>query len=92
MTRRIETEDSLLEDDVFEPEQQCAGSPQGGASSAQSRSERTSSGASSGGHDGKTHPAGVRISVGSEVEDVIHKVSELGGDTWENEYIVASKQ
>ena len=70
MTRRIETEDSLLEDDVFEPEQ-CAGSPPGGASG--SRSERTSSGASSGGLEGKTHP--VRISVGSEVEDVIHKVS-----------------
>ena len=76
MTRRIETEDSLLEDDVFEPDQ-CAGSPRGGASSAPSRSERTSSAASNGGHDGKTHPAGVRISVGSELEDVIHKVSGL---------------
>ncbi|XP_043218795.1 ras-related protein Rab-37-like isoform X1 [Amphibalanus amphitrite] len=77
MTRRIETEDSLLDDDVFEPEQ-CVGSPPGGASSAQSRSERTSSGTSSGGHDGKTRPTGVRISVGSEVEDVIHKTILVG--------------
>ena len=80
MTRRIETEDSLLDDDVFEPEQ-CAGSPQGGASSAPSRSERTSSAASGSGHDGKPYSSGVRISVGSEVEDVIHKVSDRGGRT-----------